>query len=95
MPTKVVHLKKEPYDVLIDRTTKWGNPFHVWEYGQEGAVEKYREWIKTQPQLLADLHELRGKVLGCWCKHKPQPCHGDVLAELADGEVHLETTSTS
>ena len=26
--------------------------------------------------------ELKGKTLGCWCK--PYPCHGDVLAELAD-----------
>jgi hypothetical protein len=26
--------------------------------------------------------ELKGKVLGCWCK--PDACHGDVLAELAD-----------
>lgn len=26
------------------------------------------------------LHELNGKVLGCWCA--PGPCHGDVLVEL-------------
>jgi hypothetical protein len=31
---------------------------------------------------MAALPELRGKKLGCWCK--PGPCHGDVLAELAN-----------
>lgn len=25
--TKVVHCKKEPYDVYIGRPSKWGNPF--------------------------------------------------------------------
>ena len=46
------------------------------------AIRKYREWIKTQPHLLAQLKDLKGKVLGCWCK--PRACHGDVLAEMAD-----------
>jgi hypothetical protein len=35
-----------------------------------------------QPELMAALGEIRGKVLGCWCK--PAACHGDVLARLAD-----------
>jgi hypothetical protein len=24
--------------------------------------------------------DLKGKVLGCWCK--PMPCHGDILLQL-------------
>jgi hypothetical protein len=28
--------------------------------------------------------ELRGKVLGCWCA--PLPCHGHVLACIADAD---------
>ena len=28
--------------------------------------------------------ELRSKVLGCWCK--PGPCHGDILARIANEE---------
>jgi hypothetical protein len=81
--TTVVHCKKEPYDVYIGRPSKWGNPFVVGEDGERGeCVELFREWIVKQPDLLADLHELRGKVLGCWCK--PSACHGDVLAKLAD-----------
>ena len=32
--------------------------------------------------LLDQIHELKDKILGCWCK--PLPCHGDILAELAN-----------
>ena len=32
--------------------------------------------------LINDIHELRGKDLVCWCA--PLPCHGDVLARLAN-----------
>jgi hypothetical protein len=47
-----------------------------------GAVEQYRAWLLTQPQVLGAIPTLRGQLLGCWCA--PGPCHGDVLAELAD-----------
>lgn len=29
---------------------------------------------------MADIRELRGKTLGCWCK--PKACHGNVLLKL-------------
>lgn len=78
---KVVHCKKEPYDVYIGRPSKWGNPFVIGMDGPpERVINKYREWILNQPKLLSEIHELKGKVLGCWCK--PKPCHGDVLIEL-------------
>ncbi len=81
--TKVVHCKKEKYDVYIGRPSKWGNPFIIGRDGtREEVIEKYREYIMQRPDLLSDLHELKGKVLGCWCK--PKPCHGDVLVELIE-----------
>lgn len=80
---RVVHVKRDPYDVYIGRPGKWGNPFQIGRDGtREEVIRKYREWIMTQPELLAALPELRGKVLGCWCK--PAACHGDVLKELAE-----------
>ena len=84
--TTVVHLLADDYDVLIDRTTKWGNPFVI---GRDGTrtevIELYRKWIHTQPSLMDSLHQLEGKRLGCWCKSKnPKPCHGDVLVELVN-----------
>lgn len=68
-------------DVYIGRPSKWGNPFEIGKDGTRAEViEKYRAWILTQPNLLSDLGELKGKILGCWCS--PLPCHGDVLIEL-------------
>jgi hypothetical protein len=79
--TRVVHCKKEPYDVYIGRPSKWGNPFKIGKDGtREEVIEKYREYILSKPELLKDLSELKGKILGCWCK--PKACHGDVLVEL-------------
>lgn len=79
----VVHCKRQPFDVYIGRPSKWGNPFTIGRDGTRSEViNKYAAWIRTQPQLLADLHELRGKTLGCWCA--PADCHGYVLSELAN-----------
>lgn len=85
---KVVHCKREDHDVYIGRPSKWGNPFShkdntLAKYKtetREEAIEKYREYILHRKDLLDCLHELRGKILGCWCA--PKPCHGDVLIEL-------------
>lgn len=91
---RVVHCKKEHFDVYIGRPSKWGNPFTHKRDGKtlakyvvgsrEEAVEAYREWITNGDgkHLINDLSELKNKVLGCWCK--PLACHGDVLAELVE-----------
>jgi hypothetical protein len=87
---KVVNLNKEDYDVFIGRGSKWGNPFthikdkltlatHIVETREE-AIEKYREYILDNEELMNSLDELDGKVLGCYCK--PLSCHGDILLEL-------------
>jgi hypothetical protein len=83
MKTTVVHCRRDFYDVYIGRPSRWGNPFVIGRDGDRAQViAKYREWILKNPLLLQQLPRLRGKRLGCWCK--PLPCHGDVLAELAD-----------
>lgn len=82
-PARPVNIRNEGYDVRIDRKTKWGNPFIIGKDGtREEVIQKYKEWICEQPHLMNSLHELKGKRLGCWCK--PQPCHGDILADLAN-----------
>lgn len=86
--TKIVHCGRDEYDVYIGRPSKWGNPFshkpsslaEVKVATRQEAIDKYREWIRSQPDLMASLEELRGKRLGCWCR--PKLCHGDVLLEL-------------
>ena len=90
--TRVVNKYKESYDVYIGRGSKWGNPFtHIADKktkadfivaSRDEAIESYRDWLLKQPQLLNDLHELKGKTLGCFCK--PKKCHGDILVELVN-----------
>jgi hypothetical protein len=81
----VVHCKKSKYDVYIGRPSKWGNPFTIGEDGnRKEVIKKYRDYIINNKVLMESLPELKGKVLGCWCS--PLPCHGDVLAELANKE---------
>ena len=81
MKTKVVNLKHSKFDVFIGRPSKWGNPFHIGKDGtREEVILKFIDWIKQQDKLLADLHELQGKRLGCYCK--PEACHGDVYVAL-------------
>ena len=92
--TNLVHCNKDSYDVYIGRPSKWGNPYtHLKDKEtlaefvvstREEAIAKYREYILGKPELLNDLHELEGKILGCWCK--PDSCHGDVLLELLSKE---------
>ncbi len=85
---RVVHCKKESYDVYIGRPSKWGNVFShlpgtLAEHrvsSREEAIEGYEKWIRGQPELLAALPEIAGKTLGCWCD--PLPCHGEVLIRL-------------
>lgn len=80
----VVNMKSRvPFDVYVGRPFKWGNPFIMGQDGNRAEViQKYREWIKTQPDLLKALPELRGKTLACWCH--PLACHADVLEELSN-----------
>lgn len=76
-----------PDSVYIGRPSKWGNPFTIGKDGtREEVIEKYREWLKTQPQLIeAAKRELAGKDLVCFCA--PKPCHGDVLVEIVEGST--------
>lgn len=79
----VVHCRRAHYDIYVGRPSKWGNPFEIGDDGdRETVINKYRDWILTQPHLLVALPELKGKVLGCWCA--PESCHAEVLVEMAN-----------
>lgn len=94
----VVNMRNAACDVVIDRSSKWGNPYtHIKDRKtlavyvvstRAEAIECYEKWLRAQPDLMAALPTLKGKVLGCWCA--PLPCHGDVLSRLANGDTHEE-----
>lgn len=86
-----------PDAILVDRTTKWGNPMTIRELRRlfpndsllelhKKAVSWYKEYITTPSgrpkELLAQIRELTGHDLVCW--DAPLPCHADVLLELAN-----------
>lgn len=67
---------------------KWGNPFKIGKDGdREQVICKHINWLNEpeQAELKAQIvPELKGKVLLCYCK--PKPCHGDILAAIANEE---------
>lgn len=70
------------YDVYIGRGSKWGNPFRMRnESDRDKVCDDYEEWFYTT-DLPNHLHELRGKILGCYCK--PKRCHGDFLVKITN-----------
>jgi len=51
------------------------------------TVDRYRAWLLGCPYMLHEARKtLRGKDLACWCQ-LDQPCHADVLLELANSEA--------
>jgi hypothetical protein len=77
--------------VYVGRPSAYGNPFShlpntLAQYqvsSRAEAVEKYREWILTRPNLLRMVRAyLAGKDLVCWCA--PAKCHAEVLMEIAN-----------
>lgn len=72
-------------------TSKWANPFTIKKYGsRQRVLEEYEKYLFENDHLIASLHELKGKTLGCWCK--PFPCHGDVLIKLIEQMEDVKST---
>lgn len=90
--TVAVNRRKEQEDVYIGRGhgSIWGNPFShkndtIAKYKVDTldqSVDSFEEWFFKQPKLIAQIHKLKGKKLGCFCK--PGRCHGDVLAGVCN-----------
>lgn len=86
-PPRVVH-RRGGCDISIMRPGKWGNPYsHLdMSYAKFKVKDRtesllcFQQYAENNQSLLADLHELDGKILGCVCK--PLPCHGDILILL-------------
>jgi len=82
-----------PNTVYVGRPSQWGNRFTVAESGSaQKAVDDFRYWIGVDSGAPAHFGAttrakvraaLRGKNLCCWCP-LDQPCHADVLLEIAN-----------
>lgn len=100
--TKVVHFKKEEFDVYIGRPTVYGNPWSTKEDSiaenivetREEAVQNYYDWLRgVKHEDFAQ--EKRQKILDSipilkgkrlGCWCKPKLCHGDALVAIIDNE---------
>jgi len=82
--TRVVNIHDEPCDVMIDRSTDWGNPFVIGIDGtREQVIAMHKINLMRRPDLRRRAQvELKGKRLGCHCH--PLPCHGDNYIELLE-----------
>lgn len=84
--------------VCVTRPTKWGNPFKIGGYYEEGS--SFRRYYFPDGHVTAEnilpafekycrahgaewLEPLRGYDLSCWCR-TDQICHADVLLRLAN-----------
>jgi hypothetical protein len=93
---KVVHCKRDPYDVYIGRGSIWGNPYThkdgtMAKYivdSREEAIAKFEEYLLANENLMSKIGELRGKTLGCFCKPNKK-CHGDILLKYANAPQKL------
>lgn len=96
-PNRVVHVRKEPYDVYIGRsyrnlTGSLSNPFKIdADNDRHRVIARFTDYLLKNPTMLAELVQLKDKVssidggpikLACWCA--PDLCHGDVLCWLLD-----------
>jgi len=81
--------------IYVGRPTKWGNPWSennnplYWMSAEpswrEQVVAAY-EWglgFMSDGDFEKFIEPLRGKDLACWCP-LDQPCHADVLLEMAN-----------
>lgn len=84
-----------PFDWQAAQEEWGGTEFEA----KAGAAMIYRDWLTmAEPErfhpdlrgrrvaILAGFADLRGKNLACWCK-PGEPCHADVLIELANRDV--------
>jgi hypothetical protein len=74
---KIDKRKRPPKDaVLIDRSTKWGNPYVIGRHGtRDDVIRKHMDLCRRSPRLLDALPELLGYNLICHCE-PGLPCHG-------------------
>lgn len=92
--TIVVNLKYKPYTKYIGRspcyTNKFANEYRIGPDGtREDVIAKHKKDFYNNPELQeAVWNELRGEVLGCFCK--PLTCHGDTYVEYIENRERIE-----
>ena len=95
LKTTVVNIRHKKYDIYIGRAGHghdgyFGNPFMLTEsVSRVSILMQYELWfydrLARDPEFKRRIHELKGKVLGCFCH--PKLCHGHIIAEYLNWEA--------
>lgn len=84
------------YDILVDRSSPFGNPFShlpdtLAQYRTETryqSILRFSQWVRLNPELIKRIKtELKGKTLACHCgqnRINQGLCHATILARIAD-----------
>ena len=93
--------------VYVGRPSYWGNPYsegksaserttaeNVQLFREAPRVENYDDDFTYDSYWREAQAELRGKNLACWCR-LDQPCHADVLLEIANTPATAAATAAS
>lgn len=72
------------------------NPFTVEEFGRDGAIERYKHWIRLKyiccPKVQDEIHLIIEQAqrydinIACWCY--PKRCHGHELVKFIIRIMH-------
>lgn len=102
--TIVVNLKYKSYTAYIGRfpsvsnppveRNKFANPYRIGPDGtREDVIAKHKKDFYNNPELQeAVWNELRGEVLGCFCKSLA--CHGDTYVEYIENRERIENETS-
>lgn len=85
--TVVVNLHKSSYTKYIGRGSQFGNQYQMGIHGsREAVIARHKKDFDNDPELQeAVWNELKGEVLGCFCK--PLSCHGDTYVEYINNRI--------
>jgi len=101
---RVAHCKRDEYDVLVDRSTEWGNPKRLSDFdgGRARCLAAYLTWLTARsisvydPQYSDEYDQVwvRSHVRDLRgktlaCWCAPRLCHGHVLAAMAAADEPL------
>ena len=67
--------------VLVSDAARAVELYEAW---LDGRIALGGEWHARRTWIIANVHELRGKDLACWCRLDAEWCHADILLRLAN-----------
>lgn len=85
-------------DVLIDRTTAFGNEFRLSKYSRTTAILKFSAKAEAQLDIRCDFRKrvkalrdryLAGEKIRFLCHCAPKPCHGNWYRDVCIGRVKI------